>query len=253
MNHIPARGFVLASSHYAEADKIAQLYTLQLGKVHAVVKGVRKPKSKLAHAMELFTESSFSLHQKTSGDFFILSQAKVLNGYPELKKDFSTITALQVLADMVIQAIHDTEPHQEVYFLLKETLLAMMERQEERELLLAAFALKLLDLMGYPLELDQCVECGSPLRRQKASLIPHRGGALCGACCPSAPERLRISPAGLEVLKKLKSLPMAKAHVLRMKPAFLRGLFLTVLEYLGETIEKPLKTVGYYLEMIPDS
>ena len=251
MNFQPARGFVLSSFPYGEADKIAQLYTLQLGRVRAIVKGARKPKSKLASALDLFNESSFSLNKGRSGDLYLLSQAKVLNTYSGLKKDLQGITALQVLADILIQTIHDAEPHLEVYELIKGILAALESHFGQSELFLAAFTIKLIDLSGYPLELDACTECGASLQRKRAHLVPHRGGALCEDCCPSAPARLKVSPAGLEVLKKMRELAMEKMHVLKLKPAFLRELFRTLLEYLERTIEKQLKTIEYYLKLVP--
>lgn len=251
MNFQSARGFVLSSFAYAEADKIAQLYTVQLGRVRAIVKGARKPKSKLASALDLFNESSFSLNKGRSGDLYVLSQARVFNTYSGLKKDLRDITALQVLADILIQAIHDTEPHMEIYSLIKEILAALGSYPNLSELFLAAFTVKLIGLSGYPLELDACAECGTSLQRKGVHLIPHRGGALCGDCCPSGPARLKVSPAGLEVLKKLRELPMEKAHILKMKPVFLRELFRTLLEYLERTIEKQLKTAEYYVQLVP--
>ncbi len=250
MNFIPARGFVLEARSYAEADKIVQLYTFQLGRVKAIVKGVRKPKSKLSSAIDLFTESAFSLHKKPSADLYVLSQAKVLDSHGELKKDLVTITALQVLADLLVQTLHDIEPHPEVYDLVRETL-AALDGKSGPESVLAAFALKFLDRMGYPLELDNCVECGTSLQRRKATLIPHRGGALCEDCCPSGPARLKVTPAELEILKKFRSLPLDKVHVIKMRTAFSRELFLTTLDYFERTIEKKLKSVEYYLKVLP--
>jgi DNA repair protein RecO (recombination protein O) len=68
LNQLTARGFTLALRPYSESDKIAQLYTLQWGLVRALVKGARKPKSKLAPALELFSETDLMLTKKPSGD-----------------------------------------------------------------------------------------------------------------------------------------------------------------------------------------
>lgn len=251
MNFQSTRGFVLASFPYAEADKIVQLYTLQLGRVRAIVKGARKPKSKLASALDLFNESGFSLNKGRSGDLYVLSQAKVLNTHADLKKDLPRITALQVLADILIQTIHDAEPHLEIYALIQGILAALGRHPQQPELFLTAFTVKLIDLSGYPLELAFCAECGTSLQRKKAHLVPHRGGALCEDCCPAGPARLKVSPASLEILKKMRELPMEKIHILKLKPGFLRELFRTLLEYLERTIEKQLKTVEYYVKLVP--
>ena len=251
MNLIPARGFVLGTIPYGESDKIVQLFTVQLGLVRALVKGARKPKSKLASSIDLFTESGFSLHKKAKSDLYLLIQAKIVDGHSDLKIDFHTITALQVLAELLAQFLPDAEPHDEVYSLLKETLTALEDHPGTQELVLMAFGLKLLDLLGYPFELNQCAECGASLQRKSAGLVPHRGGALCEDCRPSAPGRLRISAAGIEILKKLKALPIGKVHVLKLRPVFMRELFLTVLEYLEGTLEKRLKMLEYYRKVLP--
>jgi recombinational DNA repair protein (RecF pathway) len=108
------------------------------------------------------------------------------------------------------------------------------------------FLIRLLDLCGFPLELGVCAECGTSLEKKKAALIPHRGGALCGDCAPTAPTRLKVSPSGLAVLRQMKKLAVEKIHVLKLGASVSRQLFETILDYLENTIEKKLKTVDYY-------
>ena len=249
MNLIQTRGFSLGSISLSESDKLVQLYTLQWGRVKAVVRGARRPRSKLAPALDLFTESAFSLHKRAHSELYILTQAKVLNSHSELKKDLASITALQVLADILVQSLHDTEFHSEVFTLIRETLEEMKRGTEGQEAVLTAFGMKFLVLLGYPLELGSCSECGASLGRKTVLLIPHRGGALCSECCPAAASRLKVGPAALEILKRLRALPMGKIHILKMKPAFSRAIFLTLLEYLERTMEKKLKTLEYYLSV----
>jgi DNA repair protein RecO (recombination protein O) len=246
LTFFPGRGFILQTRPYSEADKIAQLYTPQMGRIKAVVKGVRKPKSRMASSIEFFTESSFMLHKKAGGDLYLMSQAKVLDDYHDLKQDFANITILQILADVLIHTLPDHEPHSETYAFLKQFLEALRLHVELREQVLAAFLIRLLDLSGFPMELSVCAECGTSLEKKKAALIPHRGGALCGDCAPTAPARLKVSPSGLAVLRQMKKLPMEKIHVLKLGASVSRQLFQTILDYLEHTIEKRLKTVDYY-------
>ena len=251
MNLFQTRGFALKATPYSEADKLVQLYTQRFGKIRAIAKGIRKPQSRLAAVIELFTESSLALHKKGSSDLYVLGTAKVLNGHPQLKADISAITSLQVMADVLIQSLHDTEPHPELYYLILETLRALEEWKEVREQLLVAFGLRLLDLLGYPLELEVCAECQASLEGKKVFLIPHRGGALCENCCLSGPSRLKFGAAGLQTLRKLKKMPLEKAHILKMKPRASREIFLGLMDYIGRTVEKPLKTVEYYSKVLP--
>jgi DNA repair protein RecO (recombination protein O) len=251
LNQLTARGFTLALRPYSESDKIAQLYTLQWGLVRALVKGARKPKSKLAPALELFSETDLMLTKKPSGDLYLLTQAKVVQGHPTLKKDLDSITRLQVLADLLIQALPGTEAHPEVYHLVAETLEALEAHPGSGETLVASFGLKFLECLGHPLELSTCAACGSALPKKAVFLVPHRGGALCADCGPTGPVRLSVNPAGLETLKKIRALSMGKVHVVKSTPAQARALFLCVMEYLERTLERELRTVPYYLTLKP--
>jgi DNA repair protein RecO (recombination protein O) len=251
LNLIQDRGFVLKTSPYAEADKLAWFYTPHFGKIRAIAKGVRKPQSRLSSVLELFTESSCTFHKKGGGDLYVLGQTKILNSHSRLKGDFLTITLLQVMADILIQALQDGESHEELYRLIRGILKVLEDQKDAREQALITFALHFLEISGYPLELEICVECQSSLERKKAFLIPYRGGSLCENCCPSGPSRLRVSPAGLQVLRKLKSLPLEKVHILKMRRELLKEVFLGIMVYIAQTVERPLKTVEYYLKVLP--
>jgi DNA repair protein RecO (recombination protein O) len=248
--YLPVRGFILSTLAYGEADRICQVYTLQAGKVRAIAKGARKPKSKLSSSLELFTESTFGLNKRPGGDLYVLSQAKVLHDHHALKEDLGSISILQLLSDILIQSLHDHETNRELYALIKETL-EVWKGSEAREQVLCAFCLRFLELSGYPLELTACAECQKPLDRVSVLLIPHRGGALCGDCCPSGPSALKATPLTLELLKKLRNLPMDRVKILKIKSVPLRSILLTLLEYLERTIEKKLRTLDYYLKVVP--
>lgn len=52
---------IIRKTRLGEADRILTLYTPRLGKIHAVAKGVRRPRSKMAGHLELLTHSQISL------------------------------------------------------------------------------------------------------------------------------------------------------------------------------------------------
>ena len=251
MNPSQTPGYVLSARHHREADKLAQVYTRQWGKIRVLVKGVRKAQSRLGSSLELFTESDMTLVKRAGSDLYVLTQAKILKSHPGLKADFTAITLLQVMADLLLQSLQDGEADGELYRLIGGTLEVLEKGKDAREMVLMGFLLRLLESMGHPLELEVCAECQGSLKGKNVFLIPHRGGALCQDCCSTGPRRLQVSPAGLEFLKKIKSLPLEKVPVLKMAASSRRELLLCLLEYFERTIEKSLKTVEYYLKVLP--
>lgn len=249
---LKTRGFALFSRPQGEADRWVRFFTLQAGLVRASVRGVRKQGSKLASSLELWTESELVLVRRENRDLTRLIQARLLSSHAELKGEFSSIALLQVVADAVERSLPEGEPHPEVYALILELLRSLGEARDvpERERLVASFVLHLLDRLGYPLETGRCVECGTSLERRAANWVPHRGGTLCPDCSPGS-AGLRLSPTSRAIVEKLKEWPLRKVLILQAGPEVSRSIFKTVLGYLEQILEEPLKTTRYYLQMIP--
>ncbi len=232
-----------------EADKLLRLLTRGGGRIRAFARGVRKPRSRMASSLELFTESAFVLITPARGDAFSLSQAKVLHGHPDLKKDLQGISLLQLLADILLGCLPEGEPHATLYDEVRFLLNSWEVHPSQREQLLAAFILHFLKDGGYPLELEDCAQCGASLSGKKAFLVPHQGGALCRECGDPVPFMLQTTPQSMEWLKKLSELTLERAAILKLTPSQARSIFLTTLEYLQLTFEKPLRTLEYYLTL----
>jgi DNA repair protein RecO (recombination protein O) len=203
----------------------------------------------MASSLELFTESAFVLIAPARGDAFSLSQAKVLHGHPDLKKDLQTISLLQLLADILLGCLPEGEPHATLYDEVRNLLASWESHPSQREQLLAAFILHFLKDGGYPLELEDCAQCGVSLVGKKAVLVPHQGGALCLDCGGPVPSTLQSTPQSLEWLKKLSELPLERVAILKLTRPQTRMVLLTTLEYLQLTFEKPLRTLEYYLAL----
>ena len=66
-------GIVLRYTNLGEADKILTILTRNNGKIKAIAKGCRKPKSSLLSSSEVFVFSEFVLYKGTN--FYHISQA----------------------------------------------------------------------------------------------------------------------------------------------------------------------------------
>src|SRR5215468_7426623 len=76
---------VLRRKDIGEADRILTLFTPQLGKVRAVAKGIRKPRSRKAGHLELFTCTRLLL--AVGRDLDIITQAEGIEPYRPLRDD----------------------------------------------------------------------------------------------------------------------------------------------------------------------
>ncbi|GAI44017.1 unnamed protein product [marine sediment metagenome] len=88
-----------------EADRILTLYTPHLGKIQAVAKGVRRPRSKMAGHLELLTHSLVSLARGRNIDTITGSQT--INSFLPLKSDLELASYALYATELVNQFTAD--------------------------------------------------------------------------------------------------------------------------------------------------
>lgn len=86
MKQIVTEGIVLARTDYQEADRILTVLTPSHGKLRFMAKGVRRPKSKLAGGIELFSTNELTYIEGRS-DIKTLVSARMAQHYGDIIRD----------------------------------------------------------------------------------------------------------------------------------------------------------------------
>ena len=86
MSQYNDKGVVLRGWRLGESDRIVVLLTAEHGKVRAVVKGVRKTKSKFGGRLELTSHVAFQMFEGR-GELGIVTQAETLDRFANLRTD----------------------------------------------------------------------------------------------------------------------------------------------------------------------
>ena len=115
-------GYVLRRTNYGEADRILDLIT-PLGKIAVLARGVRKPRSKLAGGIELYTLSELNIH-RGRGELGILTGARMRRFYSNFLSDpTKMLLAVEILQQVGRAAEHTDSPD---YFALVDQSLASL-------------------------------------------------------------------------------------------------------------------------------
>ena len=177
-----AEGIVLRSIRYGEADRILHLYTREQGRVGAIAKGVRKPRSRFGGRLEPFFRLSLVLH-KGRGDLSTVSAAETVDGYPELRASGAAIAAASDACGAVLRLLEGAGANEPAYNLLCRYL-GLLNADPEGPLTggagMVAFRLKLALAAGFGPELAACAACGSS--EKVAGFSGSAGGVVCPDC-----------------------------------------------------------------------
>ncbi|KKP97802.1 MAG: repair protein RecO protein [Candidatus Moranbacteria bacterium GW2011_GWE1_36_7] len=199
-------GIILNKRDAGETDRICTIYTLEGGKIRSLAKGVRKAQAKLAASLENITLADITIVRARG--LGKITGSIVENNFSFLKQDIDALTeAFGGLAifDKMVDYEH---PDDAVFVLLKEYLeaveIAAVEKLSEKQILLRlGFTIKLLDSLGYALEVDKCVACGGKLNEKSISFNSRSGGVLCGNC-PSQHDDSLSLPISSNAIKMIR-------------------------------------------------
>jgi DNA repair protein RecO (recombination protein O) len=177
---IATEGIVLRSIRYGEADRILHLYTPHRGRVGAIAKGVRRPRSRFGGRLEPFFRLRLDLHEGR-GELMTVTGAHTLEAHSRLRADAGALDAAARACDAVARLFETGEPHPAVFNLLCRKLALLDERPASATRATAlAFRLKLLVAAGIGPQLGACTTCGE--REHLSGFSAAAGGVVCHSC-----------------------------------------------------------------------
>ena len=233
---------IIKKTKLGEADRILTLYTPDLGKIQAVAKGVRRPKSKMAGHLELLTHSLVSLARGRNLDTITGSQT--INSFLTLKSDFGLTSYALYVTELVNQFTADHVENHPLFQLLLETMQQLCQGGNS-ELVLRYFELHLLNEVGYRPQLQQCIACHQPLEPVINSFCSSAGGMLCPDCCQTQPSTHPLSVNALKVLRLLQGSDYSTTSRLKIDQALSRELETVIRNYLKYLLEREVKSAAW--------
>jgi len=156
------RAIVLSSRPLGEADRIVGLFSRELGRVDAVVKGVRRTKSRWGGRLEPFGVVDLVLFRGRS--LYTVTSAQLVAAFNHVREDREAMTAAALACEAAAGLFGEDEPHERVFNLLVHALREIdlgCDGPARSAPLVLGVIMKLLHEAGYLPVLDQCAACGS--------------------------------------------------------------------------------------------
>lgn len=184
--------FCLRQTDYKDYDAIVNGISKEGKYFSFFARGIRKPTSKNASALQPFVYSNIQYFDSTK-EMYLLKSASPIKNYYEAFQDYDQMIA----AHIVIEVISDIsnlmkEENSEVYDLLINTLKTL--DTINIRLALSSFLAKVMKLVGLELVCDECAICGS---KQINYISLEHGGFICHNCLSDNNKAIH----SLEILK----------------------------------------------------
>ncbi len=230
---------VLKHSDWGEADRLVWLFSREQGKLKAIAKGARKPRSRKAGHLEPFTR--VSLQVARGRDLPIITQAETLEAYLPLRDDLLRTTYAAYAVELLDRFTYEEGEHQGLYRLLTETLERLCQ-PNEYDFTARFYEMRLLDLVGFRPQLQACTSCGNEIQAEDQYFSSRLGGAICPNCGPRTEGAYPVSMQVLKVLRHYQRSSYDEAKRLHITPAQNRQVEALMQHYLTYILEKKLNT-----------
>jgi hypothetical protein len=100
-----SRAIILKNMDYRESDKIIHLFTEKEGKLSALARGVKKPKSSLRACVQPFCHSFFHFHR--GREMELITQGRLMEFYANTREDISRLLYAVYIMELLDKSLLD--------------------------------------------------------------------------------------------------------------------------------------------------
>lgn len=213
----------LRLTDYRETSQILTVYSRDFGRISLIAKGSKRKRRGVQQSIDLFQLIEVVFIEKT-GRLQLLTESSLLKDFAGLRRDISRGYAAFFVAELVGALTEERDPNPALFELAARTLRMLCESARPN-VVLHAFEVHLLRLIGLLPRLDRCAWCGGELETAgDMAFAAGAGGVVCQKCRDAVPERISVSRGAVAVLNKLATTPLIKVERLRISGTIARDV-----------------------------
>jgi len=240
---------------YSETSQIVTFFTRATGKVSAIAKGSKRPRSAFDGPIEIFSYGKIVFSDSHKEKLATLTEFESAYGGPGLTGLRNNLFALNCslfAAELLNNLTNDYDPHPELF----DSFLQFLQNADKIQdthpdsrdmlILLILFQLTLLKEVGLRPILNACANCKTRYERRATSdefyFSSSANGLICKDCQDSFPDRIRLTKSAANCLSNLKLIAESQEKTLNEIEKILIAHFTEILHRLPKMAKYILKS-----------
>jgi len=176
-----AEAIVLRQYSLSDSDRIVVFITREYGKVRAVAKGVKKPKSRIAGCLEPLNHIRLAFFVREGRELHQVRNAELIHAFLGKNTSVDRLYAFSYFAEIASELVQENQPNPALFRLL----LASVETGEKipaLRSLVRYYEVWSLKLSGLLPNYAYCSNCGKCVKDEGFFAWPESGQVRCYAC-----------------------------------------------------------------------
>lgn len=158
MEELTTTGIVLSAMPYKDKDKLVHIFTIELGVITGILKGVSAPNSKMKFAGQPFCFGKFDIVK--SGEFYIVKGVDLIDTFFDITTDYDNYKYCNFMLEVCKNIMKPNIISESLFLTLLKSLQAVVYNGINCKQAICKFVLNVLNIIGYKLNFDECDNCG---------------------------------------------------------------------------------------------
>ncbi len=229
-----AEAIILRHYSLSDSDRIVVFITREFGKIRAVARGVKKPRSRLSGSLEPLNHIRQEFWTREGKELDQIRQAELIHSYLGKKPELKQVSGFSYFAEIANEIVQENQPNRPLFRLLLASLKAG-EGNAINQALIRYYEIWCLKLAGLFPDYAYCSNCGKCVKDDGFFAWIEAGQARCRDCA-----RGQGIPMGAEAASTLE-------RIMKLAPEqFMTGPFKK--EAAGEIERFSQRLLNFHLE-----
>jgi DNA repair protein RecO (recombination protein O) len=234
----------LRTTDYSETSQVVTLFTSQSGKLSAIAKGAKRPKSAFDGPIEPFSFGDIVYSTGRGDKLATLTEFNQGPGFLALRKNLAALNSAYFGAELLEAFTYDLDPHADLFdsFLQFLTDIAGADRREGLGLLIL-FQLTLLAEVGTKPLVGECANCHNPFsdKWREIHFASSANGLICPDCEQAFTDKIRLTRSTAAALADIKRISTADEKTLS-------EIEKVLIYHFTELMHRPPKMAKFFLK-----
>lgn len=237
MKTVKTKGIIIAEKVMSDFDKMLTILTPNMGKIECVAKGSRRPKSLLMAGTQFLCFGDYMLYK--GGENYSMNSCETIELFYNIRTDLDKLKYAVYITKIINDVTTENQNNYKILQLYLNTLYVISNTDKDLEFVTSIFRLRLLSIIGYRPEIEECKTCKEKENLTKFSIRDN--GFKCTACGKQDKGAIDMSETTKDAIRYIILSDAKKIYSFQVSKESIEELKIISKLYLTEKLEKEYK------------
>ena len=237
MKTVKTKGIIIAEKVMSDFDKMLTILTPNMGKIECVAKGSRGPKSLLMAGTQFLCFGDYMLYK--GGENYSMNSCETIELFYNIRTDLDKLKYAVYITKIINDVTTENQNNYKILQLYLNTLYVISNTNKDLEFVTSIFRLRLLSIIGYRPEIEECKTCKEKENLTKFSIRDN--GFKCTACGKQDKGAIDMSETTKDAIRYIILSDAKKIYSFQVPKESIEELKIISKLYLTEKLEKEYK------------